>query len=99
MLKKDKPVKLANPASTMRLVYESILDGNHTTEAIRIDTKKLLGQVRSAIYNLSHIGMIKPMKVNGRTHWYLPEDVPAEPIKVSDVFAHCSSIFCVRTGV
>ncbi|WP_294768609.1 hypothetical protein [uncultured Rhodoferax sp.] len=99
MLKKDKPVKLANPVSTMRLVYDSILNGNHSVEAIRVDTKKLLGQVRSAIYNLSHIGMIKPVRVNGRTHWYLPGDVPAEPIKASGVFANCSSIFIVRDGV
>lgn len=95
MLKKNKPLKLMNPNSTMRLVYESIRDGNYTPDMVRVDTKKFLGPVKAAIYNLSHIGMIKPVTVNGRTHWYLPDSMPATPIVAAPIFSKCSSIFSV----
>lgn len=95
MLKKNQPVKLSKPNSTMRLVYDSIKDGNHSLEKIRVDTKKFIGQVKSAVYNLSHIGMVKPVDVNGRTHWYLPDQVPQSELASSDIFKNCPSIFMV----
>lgn len=94
-LEKDHPLKLSKPDSTMRLVYESIRDGNHTAEKIRVDVCKYIGPVKAAIYNLSHVGMIKPVQVNGITHWYLRDDAPCDSPKSSEVFKRCPSIFMV----
>ena len=95
MLKKGQPVKLRNPSGTMSRVYESITKGHHYQEHIRRDTGLLIGQVRSAIYSLSYVGMIYPGGVNKRRGWYLH---PPES-KASSIFSGATSIFSVNSDV
>lgn len=78
MLKKNQPVKLSKPDSTMSVVHDSIKQGNHSLQRILVHTKKKQGAVKSALYNLSHIGMIEARKINGATRWFVPDQLPKD---------------------
>jgi hypothetical protein len=74
MLKKNQPVKLKE-GSTMWTVYQSISNGNHSQSQILVNTAIRLGRVRSALHNLKFVGMIDLVEVDGRTRYYLPDQV------------------------
>lgn len=71
MLKKGQQLKLKRHNSTMSVVYQSIRDGNHTTQKICVDTRLLVGKVRSAVWNLVYVGMIHQERENGVTRYFV----------------------------
>ena len=58
MIRKGRPLPLEKP-SNMRVVLNSIEMGNKYRREIVIHTGLKEGQVRSALYNLAFIGLVK----------------------------------------
>jgi hypothetical protein len=73
MLKKDKPVKFTRPMSTMRVVLLAVEHGFESQADIVDETKLLVGQVRSALWNLTYIGVVnRDRDANGRSVYLIP---------------------------
>lgn len=79
----------------MSIVYEAIRSGHRSPDKIRIATGKSLGQVRSALYNLSFAGMIVPVRESGKTRWATVSETDSVENEESSIYSGCSSIFCV----
>lgn len=92
-MKKNQPVKFHKPASTMRRVFQSITDGNHSRIKIAVDTGLRDGQIKSALYNLSFIGLIDVRKENGKSRYMLADK--DESPACSACFRFVNSIFNV----
>ena len=75
----------------MRSVYEAIQNGCTYRSEIIEETKMREGRVKSAIWNLSYIGVIQRVDDdNGRSRYILPS------IDVGSCFKGVNSIFNVR---
>jgi len=74
MLNKDQAMELKE-GTTMWRVYQSIRNGNHSQSKVLVDTALRLGQVRSALHNLRYVGMLDLVQVDGRSRYYLPDQV------------------------
>lgn len=73
MLKKDRPVKFSRPMSTMRTVLVAVEQGFQYKTEILTETKLKPGQVQSALYNLTFIGVItRSVDDNGRSIYLAP---------------------------
>jgi hypothetical protein len=58
MLKKGKQVMFVKPMSTMRRCLEAVEQGNDNRQSVMDATGLRMGQVRSALYNLTFIGAV-----------------------------------------
>lgn len=95
MLKKNAPISFKIPQSTMSLVYQAIREGHRSPEKIRAVTGKTPSQVRSALYNLSFVGMIVPARIDGKTRWVTVAEADSAEDDPVNIYSNCSSIFCV----
>jgi len=87
-LKKNQAIKFSRPVSTMKTVYEAVEAGLLGRHEIVQETKLLPGQVRSALYNLAHVGAIRlELDGSGRKVYMLPRlGVSASLLGVSSIF-------------
>jgi hypothetical protein len=93
MLKKDKPVKFTRPMSTMRVVLLAVEHGFESQADIVDETKLLVGQVRSALWNLIFVGaVVRGKDATGRSIYVLPGRISC----VSNCLKGVNSIFNAR---
>lgn len=77
MLKKNQALALKRD-STMKMVHSCVELGIRTKEDISKETGLRIGQVKSALYNLAFIGLLRFKKENGNPSvYYLIDEIEA----------------------
>jgi hypothetical protein len=93
MLRKNHVLTLKRD-STMKMVHSCVELGIRTKEDISKDTGLRIGQVKSALYNLVFIGLLRFTKENGNPSvYYLIDEIEAgltnECLKgINSIFNH-----------
>lgn len=93
MLKKGQSVKFTRPVSTMKTVLRAVEQGKSTRFEIQEETGLRIGQISSALYNLTFIGVIHRIDdAQGRSTYRIPGRIYGFPDNLKGI----RSIFDVK---